>query len=647
MEKQPEGTTNYLTEETLRQLLSEHLNKVEQLVTHFQSSYDLLAQPTKEEAEQIKDGLVQTVELTNSEIKKTLSENLSETKAIALFSVKEKVNRMRISIKNTFNQPILQLNAKIRKFIDKLDRKFALEEKEVNTVLTENETHKEIIEEKPQDLVATVQKYIQMSDKKESIQKEIQKEIQKNPLAPIDDLQKELEDIFYQLTQTEQRIDELTPSRPVENLDELTSLVKARDRLQEERKQLVNHPDFLRSKEIIAGQLSPLEAFRKVDQQIIELEKEITRIKNGLPEKETVKKETEHTVANEASPPIDPFSLATATVVKEVVKTVDEKNKAFKSAIKSKNSQEVTKHLKENMKQYFSSTNIKNYLDSANKFHQYSSKNIQLIMEQAPNATQVANKNKWEQMGYTLKSDPQPIQIYQPVFTDKLDAEGNILLDANNQPIKEVDFHLTDVYDVSQTTDETLKHTFTYNVSEKNSFLSVYKSMEELTNITIDFQSLESMNSHYDVSSNTLTINTGLGKEETIQTILKETIPHYMTNQSSRNDKLNPFELEAVSYMIASHVGLDTTQFTFDSLEQLKANGYSIENFTQSLNKCSKHATTFISNIDKKYEQMLTVDNKKNKFEERLSHAKIHNTEVTDQLKSKDETLAQKTTVRL
>lgn len=158
-------------------------------------------------------------------------------------------------------------------------------------------------------LIKDVQEYITLNETNEALLSQIQQEIQVNPLAKIDLLQKELEENQKAIAAVESRIETTTPkmneaaTKEVkgETLNELSALVKEKERLEQERTQLVQQPEFLR-------QEGSLDTFKQVDQQLTTVNEQLTAIEKGT------LKETEQTEVKE--PTLNPF-VATSAVATE------------------------------------------------------------------------------------------------------------------------------------------------------------------------------------------------------------------------------------------------------------------------------------------------------------------------------------------
>jgi hypothetical protein len=100
------------------------------------------------------------------------------------------------------------------------------------------------------------------------------------------------------------------------------------------------------------------------------------------------------------------------------------------------------------------------YLETASKFHTYSFSNQVLIAVQARErgfeATRIAVRTTWRANGRFAKKGETGLVIFAPrgkVTYDKKDKNGNIVVDANGNPVKEsaVFYKTVKVLDISQT----------------------------------------------------------------------------------------------------------------------------------------------------------------------------------------------------
>lgn len=617
--------THYITEPELASILEAQFSKIETLLSNFQASTELVATPTKEAGEQLKEGVEQTVAAVTADTKRSLSSVLAESKQVAITNMKDHANQLRLTMKNGFNQRILSMNSKIRRLVETIEKKFALEPTQKNDVpIVEKEPTPEPVQEEqtevvtsPSPLIRDVQTLIQLKETNQQLLTNIQETIQKDPLADVHSFQLELKENQESIAAVEQKIHEQTPSvseteeEKTSEIDQLSALVKEKADLESTREAVVRTPEFLRKE-------GSLDAFNQVDQQLNVVNKKIEAIEQGtFPKQEVETKETE-------SP--DLFDAVAATSVKQVVEG------ATKEQTPKKNEQtekEVNKKVS-SMEPYYDSTTIQTYLKSAVNFHDYSEKNQQLILEQDPQATQVANAKKWETLGYTLRDDAQSINIYQPVF-----VEGQ----------KNPEYQLSPVYDVRQTTEGQLKTPLTYDLETREAFTSVYDSLKDVSKAAVVVAPLKDGTSQYQADTNTIVINEGLGRQGTMQAYLHEAVTQAQTSKQSE-PLLQQFEKQAVEYMVATHIGIEPTTPDFSIINQLKDSGIPLKEFSDSVKNSTATAKSMIQKMDKHYAESLDKTATKNPFEERVVKAKVETKAVERAYQAKEQTEEKTATVR-
>lgn len=95
----------------------------------------------------------------------------------------------------------------------------------------------------------------------------------------------------------------------------------------------------------------------------------------------------------------------------------------------------------------------KRWLTVQSKFRSYSFGNTMLIAWQRPDATRVAGRRKWEEMGRTLDADAKPIQILAPCVVKGKKNDD----DPSDEPVADRRFYrIVEVYDISDTEGEPL-----------------------------------------------------------------------------------------------------------------------------------------------------------------------------------------------
>jgi len=94
------------------------------------------------------------------------------------------------------------------------------------------------------------------------------------------------------------------------------------------------------------------------------------------------------------------------------------------------------------------SDELKKYLQTMSRFHQYSLRNVMLIALQKPNATHVAGFHTWKKLSRFVKKGENGIVIIAPLVYKKETVEN----DDNSPNVTEINgFKGVYVFDISQT----------------------------------------------------------------------------------------------------------------------------------------------------------------------------------------------------
>jgi hypothetical protein len=156
---------------------------------------------------------------------------------------------------------------------------------------------------------------------------------------------------------------------------------------------------------------------------------------------------------------------------------------------------ELTDKLEAGIRDLFTSDKYTDYLKAMSHFHNYSSRNIMLILQQMPNATKIASYKLWdERFNRQVMKGQKSLRIYAPIeikpetrLMEKLDPEtGAPMIDATGKVIMEemtalrsnrIAFKLVPVFDVSQTRGDPLPQLaedLTGNVEHYEAFFFVF-----------------------------------------------------------------------------------------------------------------------------------------------------------------------------
>lgn len=302
--------------------------------------------------------------------------------------------------------------------------------------------------------------------------------------------------------------------------------------------------------------------------------------------------------------------------------------------IKEKNYKELSKHLEQGISDYLEGDTFKRYLNFVSQFHKYSQRNIRLILEQQPEATRVAGFQAWKKLDRTVKKGSKALYVYAPRRQDKKDKDGNVITNAEGEIQTELSFFLTPVFDVSQTAGEKELPKQLYNIldnfEEPKIFTRTYQTLEDMSPVPITIEPISGQaNGYYSPTDKRIVIKQGLGEIMTLKVVIHE-MAHALLHSNSEarfgdNDyRRQEFEAESVAYIVTSHLGLDTSEYSFGYLASWTDRGNKLETLTESLETITSQAKAMIEHIDQQLDRVTQLSSPKNKFEERVADARAY-----------------------
>jgi hypothetical protein len=188
--------------------------------------------------------------------------------------------------------------------------------------------------------------------------------------------------------------------------------------------------------------------------------------------------------------------------------------------------------LQEGVKDVISSGRYQEYLDTMSKFHNYSARNVALILLQNPNATQCAGFGTWKTLDRYVTKGQKGLSILAPNIVKEdvvkvgedgnpvLDDKGNYVLEKGEERVK--GYRLETVYDVSQTDGKPLPEMakrLTENVPLYNEQLKILKAVSP---VPVRFEDIQGANGYFDKMNKEIVIKNGMSEAQRIKTLTHE-----------------------------------------------------------------------------------------------------------------------------
>ncbi len=283
----------------------------------------------------------------------------------------------------------------------------------------------------------------------------------------------------------------------------------------------------------------------------------------------------------------------------------------------------LTDQLEAGVKDIFESGRYAAFLQTMSKFHSYSAGNVVLIFLQCPHASRVAGFQTWKrEFGRTVKKGEKGIRILAPcpyklqVEQNKIDPHTHLpVLDAMGEPVKENKeiklrrFKIATVFDVSQTEGRALPSLgaseLTGEVAQYGKFVT---ALEALSPVPILYEPPPGRaKGCYRHVEQDILVRPGMSQVQTIKTLIHETahaILHAPERDGSDPKKrckkdrhTREVEAESVAYVVCSHFGIDTSEYSFGYVAGW-SKGKELEELKSSLDCIRKTASGIIGEME-------------------------------------------------
>lgn len=301
--------------------------------------------------------------------------------------------------------------------------------------------------------------------------------------------------------------------------------------------------------------------------------------------------------------------------------------------INAKDTKALAAKMKEGVRDYFKSDTYKKYLVTMSKFHQYSPRNIQLILAQNPEATHVASFKKWkDDFERSVNKGEKALRVLAPMTVKVKDPKTKeVLLDDNGNERTRTYFKMVPVFDVSQTTGKELPKPVYDLEGTYEDYGNLYKSakaVSEANGVPIQFkENLGGAQGLYSRQDNAITILKGMSEQQTLKTIFHEMAHSELHNvekllETPLKRSTRELQAESVAFVVASHYGLDTSDYTFGYLASWSQDKVGLSDLEGQIKIVQKEADSLISRIDETLETYQRKDLKKDNFKDKLNHFK-------------------------
>ena len=239
------------------------------------------------------------------------------------------------------------------------------------------------------------------------------------------------------------------------------------------------------------------------------------------------------------------------------------------------------------------------YLKFQNQFTKYSFNNIVLIYSQFPDATKVAGKAKWEELGRELINNAKRIQITagmpaQGKTTVKKIVDGKEV--EEEQTYNYTAYKKVYVYDISQTTGEPTP--LQVKMLDSENMGSFFDKLKKFSKFPIYEEKLYGgLKGFYSPTDKTITLDKNLSTDAKVAVLLHELTHGLYDDFDYKTDRnLSEVFVESVAYMVADYFGIDNSMCTFNYITQYaRGNPNILIDLGTKIKRC---ASEFIKDIE-------------------------------------------------
>ena len=260
---------------------------------------------------------------------------------------------------------------------------------------------------------------------------------------------------------------------------------------------------------------------------------------------------------------------------------------------------EIFDKVVKNVQTIVSNGEYEKYLRFQNQFTKYSFNNIVLIYSQFPDATKVAGKAKWKEIGRELIEGAKRIQI-----TAGMPAQGKTkvkkIIDGKEveeeQTYNYIAYKQVYVYDISQTVGEPIP--LQIKMLDSENMGSFFDKLKQFSKFPIYEENLYGgLKGFYSPKNKTITIDKKLSIDAKVAVLLHELTHGIYDDFDYKTDKnLSETFVESVAYIVADYFGLDNSMCSFNYITKYdNGNPNILIDLGTNIKKC---ASEFIKDIE-------------------------------------------------
>ena len=214
---------------------------------------------------------------------------------------------------------------------------------------------------------------------------------------------------------------------------------------------------------------------------------------------------------------------------------------------------------------------MERYLSAMARFHDYSYRNVMMIIRQFPEATDVAGYSAWKRLNRWVKQGESGIAIFAPMVGGSQAKQRDVQdSDANGTTEKgtsmPIGFRVVHVFDISQTDGQPLPELHR-TIGSPGMFLHCIREIYRVMEIRLEFAQLPSGTNGYSLGG-VVRVSQGLDDANLFRVLVHELAHELLHQHLAVADRgplaLRETEAEAVACVVCQACGLETMRRSAD-----------------------------------------------------------------------------------
>lgn len=220
--------------------------------------------------------------------------------------------------------------------------------------------------------------------------------------------------------------------------------------------------------------------------------------------------------------------------------------------------------LKEGVEKIKTSDDWKSILTFQAKFHNYSFKNVMLILLQRPSASRVASYTTWKKVGRQVVKGAKAINIMAPHTYKVKDSE-------TEEEEEKLGFHQASVFDISDTKGEPVPSLNIQELSgDTEDYRKFYTLLKTISPVPVKEETItDGPKGYYHLVEDYIAVKKGMKAHQKCKTLVHE-IAHSILHRLDKKDENRmlsrgdrEIEAEGTAFVVLTYFGFDTSDYSF------------------------------------------------------------------------------------